>query len=323
MLFRSARTSFPNGNVCGTFCLTKSIPSWFATCQFIPACISTHLRVTMKRRENHSPEMTRIKMPSVFRGRARQPQKEKEQRAVTHVLPETTWNAEPLPHGVPPENTVVVTISRQFGSGGAEVGHIVAAESGLLYVDQAIIAEVAKRLGINEEQAARQDEQAVGEVGHILDALRSSSPFNLHYNTLFQPGKVPTQAQEIAYVRLTQRVLLELASEGDVVIIGRGSQFLLHGAPRTLHIYIFAPLETRIEQVMKLYHVNRDSAKEMIDRRDYEHNAYLGRYYGGNQHQPYLYHLLINTGLFPYELAAHVIHQALPLVKNINPSTHA
>jgi hypothetical protein len=55
----------------------------------------------------------------------------------------------------------------------------------------------------------------------------------------------------------------------------------------------------------------------MIERRDYEHNAYLGRYYGGNQHQPYLYHLLINTGLFTFELAANLIQQAIPLVKEM------
>lgn len=256
-------------------------------------------------------------MSNLFRRRGQQPQQDKEQRAVTNVLPETTWNKEPLPLGVPPENKVVVTISRQFGSGGAEVGRIVAEESGLLYVDQTIIAEVAKRLGINEEQAARQDEQVAGQVGHILDALRSSSPFNLHYNYLFKPTEVPTQAQEVAYLRLTQRVLLELATEGDVVIIGRGSQFLLHGAARTLHTYIFAPLEFRIEQVMNLYNVDRNSAREMLERRDYEHNAYLGRYYGGNQQQPHLYHLLINTGLFTYELAADLIKQAIPIVKEM------
>jgi cytidylate kinase len=256
-------------------------------------------------------------MSYLFRGRGQNPQQDKKQRTVTNLLPETIWNEDHLPPGVPPENKVVVTISRQFGSGGAEIGRLVAEQSGLHYVDQSIIGEVAKRLGINEEQAARQDEQVVGEVGHILEALRSSSPFSLHYNNLFQPADLPTQAQEVAYLRLTQRVLLELATEGDVVIIGRGSQFLLHGAARTLHIYIFAPLDFRIGQVMNLHHVDRNSAKEMIERRDYEHNAYLGRYYGGNQHQPNLYHLLINTGLFTYELAAHLIQQALPLVKEM------
>ena len=154
-------------------------------------------------------------------------------------------------------------------------------------------------------------------MGIFSRRYRSSSPFNLHYNNLFKPADLPTQAQEVAYLRLTQRVLLELATEGDAVIIGRGSQFLLHGAARTLHIYIFAPLDFRIEQVMNIYQVNRKRAKEMIERRDYEHNAYLGRYYGGNQHQPNLYHLLINTGLFSYESAANLIQQALPLVKEM------
>jgi cytidylate kinase len=257
-------------------------------------------------------------MSHLFRGRGQHPPQASKERVVTNLLPETSWNSDPLPPGVPPKDKVVVTISRQFGSGGSEVGRIVAQESGLLYVDREIIAEVAKRLGINEEQAARQDEQTAGTVGHILEALRSSSPFSLHYNNLFKPSDLPTQAQEVAYLRLTQRVLLELATEGDVVIIGRGSQFLLHGVPRTLHIYIFAPLDYRIDQVMNHYHLDRASAKELIERRDYEHNAYLSRYYGGNQHHPNLYHLLINTGLFTYALAANLIQQALPLLKDLD-----
>src|SRR5436190_6809114 len=130
----------------------------------------------------------RIEMSYLFRRRSQNPQQDKEQQAVTKLLPETTWNDDPLPPGIPPKDKVVVTISRQFGSGGAEIGRLVAEKSGLLYVDQEIIAEVAKRLGINEEQAARQDEQVAGQVGHILSALQSSSPFNLHYNYLFKPG---------------------------------------------------------------------------------------------------------------------------------------
>jgi cytidylate kinase len=253
-------------------------------------------------------------MSYLFRWRGQNTQQDQEQHGVTQLLPETTTDMVALPIGVPPEGKVNITISRQFGSGGAEIGHILAEECGLHYVDQSVIAEVAKRLGIKEEEAARQDEQTGGEVGFILEALRSSSPFNLHYNSLFKPTDMPSQAQEVAYLRLTQRVLLELASEGNVVIIGRGSQFLLHGATRTLHIYIFAPLDFRIEHIMNLHNVNRDRAKEMIERRDNEHNAYLSRYYGGNQHQPYLYHLLINTGLFSYETAANLIKQAIPIV---------
>jgi cytidylate kinase len=259
-------------------------------------------------------------MSNLFRGRAQpppQPGKDKD-RAKTQLLPETLWNVDPLAPGVPPENKVVVTISRQFGSGGAEIGRIVAQESGLLYVDHEIIGEVARRLGVREEQAARQDEQTAGAVGRILEALRSSSPFNLNYNTLLKPTEASGQSQEAAYLRLTQRVIFELATKGDVVIIGRGAQFLLHSAPRTLHIFVFAPLEYRLEQIMQRFQLDRTSAKELIDRRDFEHNAYMNHYYGGNQNQPYLYHLLINTSLITYELAVNLILQTLPLVKGIS-----
>jgi len=254
-------------------------------------------------------------MSNLFRGRGQQNPRAGEDHAVTQQLPETTWNTESLPSGVPPEGKVVVTISRQFGSGGAEVGRIVAHKSGLLYIDHEIIGEVARRLGINEEQAARQDEQTAGAVGHILEALQSSSAFNVNYRALLNPAEAQTQAREVAYFRLTQRVILELSTEGNVVIIGRGSQFLLHALPRTLHFYIFAPLGYRIEQVMQRYQLDRLKAKELVERRDYEHEAYLGHYYGGSQQQPYLYHLLINTSLFTLEAAANLILQALPIVE--------
>ncbi len=241
----------------------------------------------------------------------------KAQQNVTHVLPETVWNNEPLPSGIPPQDKMVVTIARQFGSGGAEIGHLVAETSKLQYVDYGIIEEVARRLGVDVQYASRQDEQTVGVAGHILDAIRLSNPFVVNYGSLFTQSTVPTQAKELAYLRLTQRVVLELATEGDAVIVGRGSQFLLRNAPRTLHIYIFAPLAHRIQNVMEQYHLNSAEAERLIEQRDYEHDSYLRRYYGTDGQQPALYHLLINTSLFSLELAANLIHQTLPLIRSL------
>jgi cytidylate kinase len=254
-------------------------------------------------------------MAHLFRGRSQQkPQRNKHE---TQLLPETMWANEPMPSGVPPLDSVVVTISRQFGSGGSEIGHIVAAQSGLSYVDHEIIDEVARRLGVNVQQAARRDEQTSGSVGHILEAIRSSNPFTVNYSTLFGQELEPTQSRELAYLRLTQRVVLEAATQGNAVIIGRGSQFLLHNLPRTLHIYIFAPLPYRIANVMKLFQLDHDRAAALIQQRDYEHDTYLRHYYGNEGDQPSLYHLLINTSLFSFELAADLICQALPLTKAI------
>ncbi|HJT56797.1 MAG TPA: cytidylate kinase-like family protein, partial [Ktedonobacteraceae bacterium] len=261
-------------------------------------------------------------MSYLFRGRGKGKDKGISQDTMnpnaTHLLPETTWVDESLPSGIPPEGHVVVTISRQFGSGGAEIGRIVARESGLQYVDHEIIDEVARRLGVTSESAARQDEQTAGAVRHILDAIHSTNPFTMNYTTLFTPPQVPAQSTELAYFRLTQKVILELATEGNVVIVGRGSQFLLHSSPRTLHISIFAPLPYRIENVMKHFQLDRTQAIQLIERRDYEHDSYLRHYYGSNGQQPGLYHLLINTSLFSFELAANLVQQALPIVQEMS-----
>jgi cytidylate kinase len=220
-----------------------------------------------------------------------------------------------MPSGIPPQESVVVTISRQFGSGDAEIGRIVAQESKLTYVDHEIINEVARRLGVGVEQAARQDEQTSGIVRHIVEALQSGHPFSVNYSALF--GQEVARSKELAYLHLTQKVVLEVATQGNAVIIGRGSQFLLHSSPRTLHIYIFAPLPYRIENVMKHFQLDHAKAAELVEQRDHEQDMYLRHYYGTDGHQPDLYHLLINTSLFSFEMAASLIQQALPLAKEI------
>jgi len=256
-------------------------------------------------------------MINLLRGRGQQKEQRKNKRGATQLLPETAWTDDSLPPGIPPEDSVVVTITRQLGSGGVEIGRMVARECGLTYVDHQIIDEVARRLGVQVQQAARQDEYTAGIAAQIHEALQHSSPFTADYSRLFEPSHAAEQPKELAYLHLTQKVILELATRGNALIVGRGSQFLLHGAPRTLHIYIFAPMPYRMENVMRRFHVGRQRAQELIEQRDYQYDSYLLRYYGADGHQPGLYHLLINTGLFSVDLAAGLIRQALGIAKEI------
>lgn len=256
-------------------------------------------------------------MASLFRGRGQPHSAQRSNQAATQILPETQWAQEPLPSGIPPKDTVVVTISRQFGSGGAEIGQLVAEEAGLHYVDHEIIDEVARRLGVDVTHAVHQDEQTTGRVRHILEAMQANNPFTTNYGALLDRASTQVPAQELAYLRLTQKVILDLATQGNAVIIGRGAQFLLRSAPRTLHIYIFAPLPYRINNIMQHLQLTHTQAERMIEQRDSEHSRYLHHYYGADGQQPGLYHLLINTGLFSFELAANLIHQAIPVIKEI------
>ncbi len=181
-----------------------------------------------------------------------------------------------------------------------------------------IIDEVARRLGVDVAQAARQDEQTSGNIRHIAAAVQSCYPFSMQYGALLQQNLSPLESSELAYLHLTQTVIRELATEGNVVIVGRGSQFLLHNAPRTLHIYVFAPLPNRIANVMERFHLDRKEAMALVERRDYEHKLYQGHYYGSDGTQPSLYHLLINTSLFTPTVAAKFVCEALPVIRNLN-----
>src|SRR6266567_4657342 len=113
-------------------------------------------------------------MMNLLRGRGQQKVQRKNERGATQVLPETVWADDSLAPGIPPEGSVVVTITRQLGSGGVEIGRIVARECGLHYVDHQIIDEVARRLGVQVQQAARQDEYTAGVAGQIFEACSAA-----------------------------------------------------------------------------------------------------------------------------------------------------
>src|SRR5260221_12946468 len=101
-------------------------------------------------------------MMNLLRGRGQQKVQRKNERGATQVLPETVWADDSLAPGIPPEGSVVVTITRQLGSGGVEVGRIVAREGGLPYVGHPIIDEGAQRFGVQVQQGPRQGEYTAG-----------------------------------------------------------------------------------------------------------------------------------------------------------------
>src|SRR5260370_42589887 len=97
-------------------------------------------------------------MMNLLRGRGQQKVQRKNERGATQVLPETVWADDSLAPGIPPEGSVVVTITRQLGSGGVEIGRIVGREWGLHYVVHQIIEEVARRLGVQGQRDPRRGE---------------------------------------------------------------------------------------------------------------------------------------------------------------------
>lgn len=197
---------------------------------------------------------------------------------------------------------MLITISRQFGSGGSEVARLVAEALHWQVVDNEIVDRVAHRAGLTPDAVAEQDERAPGFVERLARALAASS----------QEFAVPelgvaVRPAEPSLVRLTELVVKEIAAEGRAVLVGRAAPAVLGREAGALHIRLVASREYRIAAVMDRERLDRRGAERLMDTTDTERRRYHREHYGRDWHDPVHYHLVLNTGLLGLAAAAETI----------------
>lgn len=187
----------------------------------------------------------------------------------------------------------VVTISRQLGSLGFEIGKMVAEQMEYRLVWRELINQAAIRAGAPDVALAMIDE---------LNLL----------------GICPSPEKCSAYITAVGTVLIELAQEGNVVIVGRGGQVVLKDRPEVLHVRIIAPLDLRIARVAQTRKVNPEAALAQIHASDRTRRQYFQRFYQTQWEDPAMYDLIINSGRISVAAAARLIctSLALPTIKN-------
>ncbi|MEI6046183.1 MAG: cytidylate kinase-like family protein [Chloroflexota bacterium] len=203
----------------------------------------------------------------------------------------------------------VITISHQIGSGGREIGQAVATAMGLPYIDREIVQGVAQRLNISEDTAKLLDEHADHLVDQVFGAFR------------YMPLEIGEMVEDIGldtqtYQRTTQTVLEAVAAKGQVVIAGHGANFFLNKRTDVLSVFIYAPVETRIERVMQYENLNQADATKRVHKSDGERAHYIKTFYHVDWRDPNHYQLMINTAFAPYGLTASVIEQAARYCKD-------
>jgi cytidylate kinase len=179
-----------------------------------------------------------------------------------------------------------ITISRQLGSMGREVARLVAERLGYRLVWRDLINQAARRAGAPELALA-----AIDELGL------------LHLT--------PSRQAREAYRQAVQQVVEELVTEGNVVILGRAGQVILHNRPGTLHVRLMAPVDVRAERLAHYHSIPIESALAQIEASDRHRRNYLKRFYGVRWDDVDLYDLVINTSRMTPEAAADTICQAL------------
>ncbi len=220
----------------------------------------------------------------------------------------------------------IVTLSRQLGAGGSEIAAGVAKALGLRIIDREAIDCAAMEAGVPEIALHELGyEGRRGLIQRILDALKTSPaipsivemerresvlPITMTPRGIFTPAMPLLSAAMEDYVRIVGMVILNIAKEGNVLIIGRGSQVLLKDNPEALHVEVIAPLPRRVEKLMRTEGITQREAMQRILASDQARAEYLRRYYGVNWLDPQLYDLVINTGRISIQTAVQLVVMA-------------
>ena len=204
----------------------------------------------------------------------------------------------------------LVTIRGQLGSGASEAGRQIADRLQANYVDREIIAEVAARLHREEREVIAKEMPPGSFLGRIAEALGTSYALGDGMAGAYLPvGEIPLD--NARYLQALDSVVRELVRSQPLVILGRGSQFILKDYPGILHVLAVAPLEVRVERVMRDRRLDQEAAKLEILRYDNSLREFFKRYFKAEPEDPVHYDLVINTGRFSFQAAASIVANAL------------
>jgi cytidylate kinase len=194
----------------------------------------------------------------------------------------------------------VVTVSREYGSGGAMIAEMLARRIGWNLVNESLVAEVAKRAKIDPETAARFDECVDPWFHRLVKALWRGG-----YEGVASSVDTNVIDSE-AMAAIGGEIVREAAALGQCVIVGRGSQCLLRHHKEAFHVSVFGPRHEKIQRLRERLGPETD-VERVMDEMDRRRAAYIHRYFGKDWKDRRLYHLVISSGLGPETVVGTII----------------
>lgn len=201
----------------------------------------------------------------------------------------------------------IVTISRQYGSGGRYIGENLAKAMGVPCYDEKLIDMVAKESGFAESFVAEKGERMTGS---LLFNIASSLSFA---NNVFSTNNGVTLQDEIYFTQ--NRIIKELADKGPCVIVGRCADYILREREDCLNVFIFADNESKIERAEKYFNITREEAPAVLKKKDKARANHYKYYTDQEWGMASNYDLCLNSGLIGIEGCVKAIQQVLELTE--------
>lgn len=199
----------------------------------------------------------------------------------------------------------VLTISHQYGSGGSRIARDLGRRLHWTVWEKEIVRQIASQYKVSEEYVDAKDERVDSFIERMV-GLFGLSGFESAYDI-----PPPLWLNDAQLVRMTRTIVEDVARQGRAIIIGRGGNHILAAQPQALHVFIFAPLKVRVEQVMQVEGLSRAEAEQRVAGMDRLRFDYVHTFYHADWQHPSQYHLLIDSGMWGEAGTADLISWAL------------
>lgn len=196
----------------------------------------------------------------------------------------------------------VITISRMYGSGGAEVAQRVAQALGWPLYDNAFVDAVAQRLGIPAAEVADREERVPPLVERLAEALSLATP-----EILPSPASEPRPHHETRIAEVTTRIIQEVVAQGDAVIVGRGAQSVLAERTDVIHVLCYSPHPALVARAMARLGVSAKEAERIVNETNAERDHYVKQHFKRSWLSFENYHLCLNTEWLGLDRTAEII----------------
>lgn len=184
----------------------------------------------------------------------------------------------------------IVTIEREYGSGGGEIAQLLAGRLGWKLWDQSLTEEIARLARCPREVVEGREERTDPLYYRLFKSFMRGS----YEGSLNAPKLNLVDSETI--LKITRRVVEQAAESGNAVIVGRGSQQFLKDRPDTLRVFLYAPREDKVRRILARGKGEKE-AEELVDTVDRERADFIGKYFNVEWPDRAIYHTMINTAI--------------------------
>ncbi len=193
----------------------------------------------------------------------------------------------------------IITISREYGSGGRLIGKTVAEKLGWKFLDREIIETAARESGLSEKFIEQSGEYASATTSLLFNLSVGNNP----------DGGMMSLYNEVFNVQ--REIICKAADEGKCVIVGRCADYILRDRTDCMNVFIHASTEKRANRIVAVYGDDAKNPEKRLKEKDKKRRVYCRNFTGQEWGEPHNYQLCIDSGFYGIEKSAEIIAETV------------